>query len=130
MQSVPYLKKSKRYWLIFATFGSELLQRISVMKFVNSDLTVLPKVNSLSDAFNSSQLKVVHMGAYQIEETAFLTYIWATRVLSQINSPVTCTKGKIPVPTMSTIKETYGTNRYLFINKAYLQSPLPMENFY
>lgn len=62
------------------------------MKFVNSDLTVLPKMNSLSDAFNSSQLKVVHMGAYQIEETAFLTYIWATSVLSQINSPVTCHK--------------------------------------
>lgn len=56
-------------------------------------LIVLPKLSSLSDEFNSSQLKVVYMEDYQIEETAFFPiYIWTTSVLSQINSSVTCQK--------------------------------------
>lgn len=96
------------------------------MKLVNSDLIVLPKVSSVSDEFNSSQLKVVYMEDYQIEETAFFpVYIWTTSVSSTKLIHLSHAKNQVTgntCPTMPTIKETYGGNRYLFISKAYLQS--------
>lgn len=90
-------------------------------------------MRSLLDKFNGSQLKVVYMEECLKEETAFLIYVWTTRVITQINSP-NCHMPeiillKILVPTMPAIKDTYGRNQYPFTSKTYLQSQPPTWNF-